>query len=291
MNSFYGILGAEGCRFLDSRLVSSITKRGHEVLIKSKNFIEDYGYQVIYGDTDSVFVLLGSMPPERVSKIGDDLTKKLNDWWRSRLSEQYGIESFLEMEFETHFSKFFMPTVRGSDAGSKKRYAGLVTSNNDPSSTHILFKGLESVRSDWSPLAREFQQLLYKRIFSDEPFEDYIKETVQRLCEGKCDDKLVLRKRLRRKLKDYTKNVPPHVQAARKAEAIRKQRNLPSLYQSGGWIEYIMTTNGAEPRQYRQSAIDYEFYIERQLAPIADSILVFKSLSMDKILNNQIGLF
>jgi len=74
MNSFYGILGTAGCRFLDSRLVSSITKRGHEILIESKNFIEAEGYQVIYGDTDSVFVLLGSVPHDQVKVIGDDLT-------------------------------------------------------------------------------------------------------------------------------------------------------------------------------------------------------------------------
>lgn len=299
MNSFYGILGTVGCRFLDSRLVSSITKRGHEILIQSKKYIEAAGYQVIYGDTDSVFVLIGEASQEQVQVIGADLAAKLNDWWASRLKERYDIESFLEMEFETHFSKFLMPTVRGSDAGSKtgsktgskKRYAGLVVDNNEPGKTHLLFKGLESVRSDWSPLAREFQQVLYRRIFFDEPYEGYIKETVQKLGEGKFEDKLVLRKRLRRKLKDYVKNVPPHVQAARKAEEIRAQRSLPSLYQSGGWIEYIMTINGAEPRQYRQSAIDYEFYIEKQLAPIADSILIFKASSMDKILNNQIGLF
>ncbi len=291
MNSFYGILGTVGCRFLDSRLVSSITKRGHEILIQSKKIIEDAGYQVIYGDTDSVFVLLGSVPSEQVQMIGNDLADKLNKWWTVKLQENHGIESFLDMEFETHFSKFLMPTVRGSDAGSKKRYAGLVIDNGEPSKSRILFKGLESVRSDWSPLAREFQQGLYQRIFHDQPFEDYIKETVLGLSEGEFEDKLVLRKRLRRKLKEYVKNVPPHVQAARKAEEIRRQRNLPSLYQSGGWIEYIMTINGAEPRQYRESAIDYEFYIERQLTPIADAILVFKSSSMEKILNNQIGLF
>ena len=291
MNSFYGILGTVGCRFLDSRLVSSITKRGHEILIQSKNFIEDTGYQVIYGDTDSVFVLLGAVPDDQVKKIGDDLTRRLNEWWTNRLREKYNIESFLEMEFETHFSKFLMPTVRGSDEGSKKRYAGLIVNNNQPEKFHLLFKGLESVRSDWSPLAREFQQELYRRIFLDQPYEDYIKLIVQRLSDGEYEGELVLRKRLRRKLKEYVKNTPPHVQAARKAEDIRRQRELPSLYQSGGWIEYIMTINGAEPRQYRESAIDYEFYIERQLAPIADAILVFKSSSMDKILNNQIGLF
>lgn len=291
MNSFYGILGTVGCRFLDSRLVSSITKRGHEILIQSKNFIEAAGYQVIYGDTDSVFVLLGAVPDDQVKVIGDDLTSQLNEWWTNRLREKYDIPSFLEMEFETHFSKFLMPTIRGSDAGSKKRYAGLVVDSSNPAKSHLLFKGLESVRSDWSPLAREFQKELYRLIFLDHPYEDYIKLTVQQLSDGKYENELVLRKRLRRKLKDYVKNIPPHAQAARKAEDIRRQRELPSLYQSGGWIEYIMTINGAEPRQYRESAIDYEFYIERQLTPIADSILVFKASSMDKILNNQIGLF
>lgn len=291
MNSFYGILGTVGCRFLDSRLVSSITKRGQEILIQSKNFIEDAGYQVIYGDTDSVFILLGSVSDDQVKVIGDELTKRLNVWWTNQLREKYDIASFLEMEFETHFSKFFMPTVRGSDVGSKKRYAGIVFDSNDPKKSHLLFKGLESVRSDWSPLAREFQKELYRKIFLDEPYEDYIKLTVQRLSDGKYENELVLRKRLRRKLKDYVKNIPPHVQAARKAEDIRRQRELPGLYQSGGWIEYIMTINGAEPRQYRESPIDFEFYLERQLAPIVDSILVFKSSSMDKILNNQLGLF
>ncbi len=288
MNSFYGILGTSGCRFLDSRLVSSITKRGHEILIRSKSFIEEAGYQVIYGDTDSVFVLLGPVPTDQVKPIGVGLTTQLNEWWTNRLREKFDIDSHLEMEFETHFTKFLMPTIRGSDAGSKKRYAGLIDDGNNQ---RLLFKGLESVRSDWSPLAREFQQELYRRIFLDLPYEEYIKQTVAELSEGQLESKLVLRKRLRRKLNEYVKNIPPHVQAARKAEDIRRHRELPSLYQSGGWIEYIMTINGAEPRQYRESAIDYEFYIERQLTPIADSILVFKSSSMDKILNNQIGLF
>jgi len=291
MNSFYGILGTEGCRFLDSRLVSSITKRGHEILIESKSYIEAKGYQVIYGDTDSVFVLLGSAASEEVSGIASRLVEQLNNWWRERLDSDYGIQSFLEMEFETHFSKFLMPTVRGSNAGSKKRYAGLVVEDLEQGKFSMLFKGLESVRSDWSPLAREFQKVLYERIFFDQVYEDYIKQIVADINAGKFENELVLRKRLRRKLSDYVKNIPPHAQAARKAELVRKERGLPSLYQSGGWIEYIMTVNGAEPRQYRYSAIDYDFYIDRQLAPIVDSILVFKSSSMDKILNRQIGLF
>ncbi len=291
MNSFYGVLGTLGCRFFDTRLVSSITKRGHEIMIASRDFIEQRDYQVIYGDTDSVFVLLGPECEGQVSEIGTKLAADLNLWWREQLAQSPGVNSYLEIEFETHYSKFLMPTVRGSDAGSKKRYAGLVRTGTGRDDYGLIFKGLESVRSDWSQLARHFQQVLYERVFLDQPYEEYVKEVVRDLLDEKFEDELVLRKRLRRKLVDYVKNVPPHVQAARKAEAIRAESGLPTLYDSGGWIEYLITVNGPEPRQYRQSPIDFNFYIEKQLAPIADSILVFKSSLMTELLNRQIGLF
>ena len=189
------------------------------------------------------------------------------------------------MEFETHFQRFFIPTIRGSEAGSKKRYAGLMPNGE------ILFKGLESVRSDWSPLAREFQKELYRKIFKNEAYIDYVKQTVAALESGQYEHELMLRKRLGRRLSDYVKNVPPHVQAARKAETVRKSLNLPPLYEDGGWVEYIMTSSGPEPYQYRQSPIDTDFYIDKQLAPIADSILVFQQTSLSEILDRQLGLF
>ena len=285
MNSFYGVLGTLGCRFFDSRLVSSITKRGHEIIILSKKVIESKGYQVIYGDTDSVFIHLGDVESAEVDAIGSKLAIELNQWWQEKIDKEHGVPSYLEIEFETHFVKFLMPTIRGSETGSKKRYAGL--KNNG----ELIFKGLETVRSDWSPLARDFQQELYRRVFFGLPYVEYIKQTVSSLTSGSLDEKLALRKRLRRKLADYVKNVPPHVQAARKAEQSRVSKGLSPLYVSGGWIDYIMTVSGPEPKQYQQSAIDYDFYIERQLTPIADAILVFEASSMDAILNKQIGLF
>ena len=59
MNSFYGVLGTPGCRFYDPRLAGTITRIGHWILIFSREFIESEGYQVIYGDTDSLFVHFG----------------------------------------------------------------------------------------------------------------------------------------------------------------------------------------------------------------------------------------
>ena len=155
----------------------------------------------------------------------------------------------------------------------------------------ILFKGLESVRSDWSNLAKEFQRELYRLVFLDRPYKQFVTDTVQAVREGKRDEDLALRKRLRRKLSDYVKNVPPHVQAARMAEAIRAERGLPIQSERGGWISYLMTTQGAEPEQYRTSPIDYDFYVDRQLAPVADAILSFRDDSMAKLLDRQLGLF
>lgn len=286
MNSFYGVLGTPGCRFYDTRLVSSITLRGHEILQKTRDLIEEKGYQVIYGDTDSVFVLVGDVKTS-VDEVGAELTALLNNWWRQTLLENFGVESHLEVEYETHFHKFLMPTVRGSELGSKKRYAGEVIEDGE---SKLVFKGLETVRSDWSPLAREFQQALFKKVFAEEPYEEFVLASVASV-DAMALEKLVLRKRLRRQLTEYQKNVPPHVKAARLADEIRAERGLPKQYQNGGWIEYVMTTKGPEPLAYVTSPIDHNFYIERQLAPIADAILSFDGTSLGAILDKQLALF
>ena len=225
MNSLYGVLGATGCRFLDSRLTSSITRRGHEIIQESRSFIEDQGHKVIYGDTDSLFVLpAGGKDEDEIRTTGAELAIHLNDWWRVRLAERFHLESFLEAEFETHFLRFLMPTIRGAKTGSKKRYAGLV--RRADGETEVIFKGLESVRTDWTPLAQRFQRELYRRIFLDQPFEAYVRETLDDLKAGRIDHELVYRKRLRRPLDAYTRNVPP----ARPGRAqARESRTLDPL--------------------------------------------------------------
>ncbi|WP_246540708.1 DNA polymerase II [sulfur-oxidizing endosymbiont of Gigantopelta aegis] len=254
MNSFYGVLGTAGCRVHDARLTSSITLRGHELMKQTATMIEAEGYQVIYGDTDSVFVSLGGAKEKTIAdKIGQQLITKINLHWKNELQEKYHIESFLEMEYETHYIRFFMPTIRGSDQGSKKRYAGMIqTINNGEVKNKIIFKGLETVRTDWTALSREVQQEIYQRIFNDLPYEAYLKDIIQKLKQGDFDDQLIYRKRLRQKLSDYKKNIPPHAQAALKAEAYAiadssKEANHDAhknRYEYGGLIDYVITTRG-----------------------------------------------
>ncbi|MCH7880377.1 MAG: DNA polymerase II [Proteobacteria bacterium] len=290
MNSFYGVLGTPGCRIHDSRLTSSITKRSHEIILQTVKLIEAEGYEVIYGDTDSVFVSLQkSCDNDTAAEIGNGLVKLINRYWDDRLRQDYAIESYLEMEFETHFNRFFMPTVRGSEQGSKKRYAGLI--DDGKGQRTILYKGLETVRTDWTELARTFQQTLYRRVFDDEEYEAYIRDTVEALCAGHFDDQLVYRKRLRKKLSDYVKNIPPHAQAAIKAEALFRQNDQPSRYRNKSWIEYVITVNGAETLECQASGLDYDHYIDKQLTPIADTILNAIGNSMEGVTGQQRDLF
>ncbi|MEI5996746.1 DNA polymerase II [Paraburkholderia bengalensis] len=275
MNAFYGVLGSTGCRFFDPRLASSITMRGHEIMHRTRELIEASGYAVIYGDTDSTFVWLRHAHAEEdAARIGRELVRKINAWWREHLRERFGLESALELQFERHYRRFFMPTVRGAEEGSKKRYAGLTVMPDG--SEEVVYKGLETVRTDWTPLAQRFQQELYLRIFRQQPYRDYVRDYVQRTLAGEFDDLLVYRKRLRRPLSDYERNVPPHVRAARTADEFNRQRGRPLQYQNGGWISYVMTGAGPEPLETIEalrSEIDYEHYLTKQLQPVADAIL------------------
>jgi DNA polymerase-2 len=293
MNSMYGVLGTTGCRFFDPRLASSITMRGHEIMHRTRELIEAQGYQVIYGDTDSTFVWLGCAHGEDdAARIGRALVDHVNGWWRTYLADTLQLESALELEYETHFRRFLMPTVRGSEEGSKKRYAGLV--RRADGGDEMIFKGLETVRTDWTPLAQTFQQELYGRVFRGEPYEDYVRDYVARTLRGEFDDQLVYRKRLRRPLVDYERNVPPHVRAARAADEFHVRQGRPAPYRNGGWIRYVMTTSGPEPMDTldpRRTPIDYEHYLTKQLEPVADGILPFLDDSFARLTSPQGALF
>ena len=290
MNAFYGVLGSSGCRFFDPRLASSITMRGHEIMRQTRQLIEARGYEVIYGDTDSTFVWLRRARTEDdAAQIGRSLVAYVNDWWRDHLWQTYGLESALELQFETHFRRFLMPTIRGTDQGSKKRYAGQVVLADGQA--EMVFKGLETVRTDWSPLAQQFQQTLYAKIFNREPYQDYVRDTVRRTLAGELDALLVYRKRLRRQLDEYQRNVPPHVRAARIADDYNARHGRPRQYQNGGWISYLMTMAGPEPLETRAAPIDYDHYVTRQLQPIADAILPFLDDDFETLLTGQMALF
>jgi DNA polymerase-2 len=272
MNSFAGVLGASECRFFNPKLVSAVTMRGHDIMKRTRDFVQQRGYLAIYGDTDSIFIWLRrTHSTAEAHAVAATLVRDINAWWTRELRDAQGLENFLEIEFDTHYAKFFMPTIRGSDVGSKKRYAGL--SVDAAGREEMVFRGLEMARSDWTPLARQFQDGLLSRIFHGEPYQAYVAAIARDTLAGVHDAQLVYRKRLRHRLDAYQVNVPPQVRAARLADAHNAKMGRPLQYQHGGWIQYVMTRSGPEPLEARQSAIDYDHYLGKQLQPIADAIL------------------
>jgi len=77
-------------------------------------------------------------------------------------------------------------------------------------------------------------------------------------------------------LAQYTKTTPPHVKAARKLDKL--ESNI---------IKYYMTTEGPEPIQKHIHKIDYDHYIEKQIKPIANTILFFFHKKFDDIIANS----
>ncbi|HEY8077180.1 MAG TPA: DNA polymerase II [Labilithrix sp.] len=255
MNSFYGVLGTPGCRFFDARLPTSITRRGHAIIERAQRFFEEAGMLVIYGDTDSVFV------HAKDGADGAALARELTRILAEEIARDFRVESRLELRFESHYERFLMPTTRGSERGSKKRYAGLA--RRPGGETKLVVRGLEAVRRDWTALARRVQVELLRRVFCDEPFEEWLREVAKDLASGKLDDELALRKRIRRETDDAA------------------DRD----------VEYVMTTHGPLPTADRSAPIDYAHYLEKQLAPVCDVVLPLVGTSFERIAGAQTNLF
>lgn len=288
MNSLYGVLGSKGCRFYDPRLSSSITLRGHEIMQTTKKWLEEWGYKVIYGDTDSTFVKLDEkLNATSCNEIGMALAENINKRWQQELQQTHKIESFLEIEFETHYSPFFLPTIRGKTTGSKKRYVGKVRKNG---STSLVFKGVETVRSDWTELAHNFQvelfEILFDKNYSQELIVQAFDNYVEKLYAGDFDSMLVYRKRLGQHIADYQKNIPPHVKAAKQYLA----DNPHLTFQRGQVIEYVYTAKGAEYFTGHHN-FDYDVYINKQLLPIAEMIVNNFITKTSSLTDRQIKLF
>ncbi|MCB0744423.1 MAG: DNA polymerase II, partial [Ignavibacteriae bacterium] len=253
MNSFYGVMGSYGCRFYHPNLPDAITGTGQWLLQQSKLFLEKEDVKVIYGDTDSLFVHVTSKF-DNPDKVGNTIAENLNKYWIERIENEFELESNLEIEFEKYYTKFILTSMRGKEGGAKKRYVGLVDNKID-------FVGMEFVRSDWTKLAKNFQHELYLKIFNEEDYEDWIRSFVSNLFDGKFKSDLVYKKRLRKSSEQYTKTQPPHVKAAR------------MINQERGTVNYFITKRGPIPTELNPKDFDYQHYIEKQLKPIADSVL------------------
>jgi DNA polymerase-2 len=279
MNSFYGVLGTQSCRYGRTELAGAITSFAKKWLYFSRDWFQDRSYRVLYGDTDSLFVETGlgdDAGLEEFNRLCGALAAELNRDLGDRISREYGCRSFIELRFEKAYRRLLLPPLRnrageedaaGGDAphglrGRAKGYGGCLISLSGPV---VEVKGMEAVRSDVTALARRLQLELLELVFSgggEEDFRRKLRETLGDLESGKLDDELVYRKRLSRPPESYTASTPPQVKAAR-ALGWKGRR---------GTVEFVWTSAGAEPLSLPHQALDYRHYAQAQVLPVAKSI-------------------
>ncbi len=274
MNSFYGVLGNPACRFFNPEMSNAITHTGQEIIKLTTKKVQELGYEVIYGDTDSIFVVSGAEDIEGARKVGKKVQKYINEFYDEYIKKEHHRDNAMELQFDKLFKVFLMPTIRGSDEGAKKRYAGIIVDEKDKEEIH--FTGMEFVRGDWTDVAKKFQEELFMLVFHKKEVSEYIKKFIKDLKGGKYDDMLVYKKSISKSLKEYTKTTPPHVKAARMLDKLTS--NL---------IQYVMTVEGPEPLEKLTHKPDYDHYIEKQIKPLADTILFVYGKNFDDILKNS----
>ena len=273
MNSCYGVLGTPACRFYNPALANSITGTGREILLWSKQWFENAGFTVLYGDTDSLFVRSGMQEAEQARATGKELAARLNRDIAQYIEQQWRVTSKLELKFEKLYLRLFLPRARGSTRGASKRYAGLL---NAAEVDGVQFVGMEVVRRDWTALAKQVQRELYHRLFTDQPVDVYLADIVGRVRDGKLDDQLVYKKNLRKDTEEYTATTPPHVVAARK-----------STQPLGRLISYVITTAGPEPIDNIKHPLDREHYVIKQIKPVAEPVLATLGLDFEQVIGDS----
>ncbi|MAE65639.1 MAG: DNA polymerase II [Phycisphaeraceae bacterium] len=264
MNSFYGVLASGSCRFASPRLAGAITGFGHELLRWAAAALDDLGAAVLYGDTDSLFVdarLPDDIALDDALEHGRRLCDRMNRMIADHLREKYGVSSRLELEFEKYYRRLFLPVSRADETRARaKGYAGLRMA---PGVEEVEIIGMEAARHDWTNLAHDLQRRLLDLLFHDAPpgdIEQCVARCVEDVRAGRRDADLVYRKRLRKKVDDYTRTSPPHVKAARLLS------KPPSV------IHYVMTTDGPQPVGHVSAPLDYGHYVDKQIRPIVHAI-------------------
>jgi DNA polymerase Pol2 len=263
-NSFYGYLGFFNARWYSIESARSVTAWGRYHIKQVIEKAEKEGFRIVYGDTDSVFLTLDGKKTDDAVKFVDMVNTNL--------------PGVMELEFEGYYPSGLFVSAKAGEAGAKKKYALL----NDKGEIEI--KGFETVRRNWSFIAKDVQKEILKIILKENDPEKaikYVKNVISDIREHKVPvDKLVIRTQLRKDIGEYAA-IGPHVAAAQ----LMKKKGI--AVGPGSLIKFVIIKGKGRIRDKvklaedtNQDDYDPEYYINNQIMPSVNRI--FDALGIEK---------
>jgi DNA polymerase elongation subunit (family B) len=251
-NIAYGYFGYPGSPYYNVKVAESIAAFGRFYIKKVISDAENAGLEVVYADTDSVFLKCSAARAKRLlGKISKDLP------------------GVIRLEFRGYYERgLFVNTKKGK--GAKKKYA-LMDKKGE-----MLIRGFETRREDWCKLAKDIQKKVLRFILLEKKGEAvrYAKGMLSDVKKGKVKmEELVINVQLAKALGQY-KATMPHITAARKM----KSRGM--AVEQGMMVRFVIVKgNGplserAEPYPGpKLSQIDFDYYAKKQVLPAALRVL------------------
>ena len=269
-NVTYGYTSASfSGRMPCSEIADSIVQTGRETLEKAIALIhsvERWGAEVVYGDTDSLFVYLHGRSRDEAFDIGKEIAKTITE--------------MNPRPVKLKFEKVYHPCV----LLAKKRYVGFKYESKDQEEPEFDAKGIETVRRDGTPAEQKIEEKALKILFRSADLsqvKDYFQRQCAKIMRGKvsiqdfCFAKEV-------KLGTYSDKGPPPPGALISTKKMLEDPRTEPQY--GERVPYVVITGAPGARLidrcvtpdlllYNDSnELDAEYYISKNLIPPLERI-------------------
>ena len=258
-NAAYGYAGWVGARWYIKPVAEAASAWGRYMILTASQMVEGVGLQIIYGDTDSLFL---TNAEKKIRQLQKDIRDKLG----------------LEVEVSEVYKRVFFTEA-------KKRYAGL----RQDGSLDIV--GLEVIRGDWAQVAKDVQENVLGIILREKSAEkavQYVHGVVSALKQRRVPLRdLIIWKTLTKPPEQYAVRAP-HVEAAKMLMA--KGWRLTG----GDKVGYVILAgkgrfySRVKPYVFASpDEVDVDYYIANQVVPAAARILEFFDVSEKMLVEGE----